>query len=131
MAKAHFIFYVKDQKQSTEFYRKVFARDPDLNVPGMTEFVLTEGAVLGLMPESGIIKLLGRELPDPSVARGTPRSELYLTVDEPQRFHQAALASGARELSPLLERDWGDRAAYCLDPDGHVLVFAERIGKDE
>jgi len=22
-------------------------------------------------------------------------------------------------------RDWGDRAGYCLDPDGHVLAFAE------
>jgi len=36
------------------------------------------------------------------------------------------LKYGAKELSELQERDWGDTAAYCLDADGHVLVFAEK-----
>ena len=33
---------------------------------------------------------------------------------------------GAIELSPLTRRPWGDDAAYCLDPDGHVVAFATR-----
>jgi YD repeat-containing protein len=36
-----------------------------------------------------------------------------------------ALDAGARELSPLLQRDWGHVAAYSLDLDGHVVVFAK------
>jgi hypothetical protein len=32
----------------------------------------------------------------------------------------------AVELSPLAERSWGDQAAYCLDPDSHVIAFAAR-----
>ena len=36
-------------------------------------------------------------------------------------------AVGAVELSGLEKCDWGHRAAYSLDPDGHVLAFAERI----
>ena len=53
-----------------------------------------------------------------------PRAELYLLVDDPAAFHGRALAEGGRELSPLAPREWGHEAAYCLDPDGHVLAFA-------
>ncbi len=37
-----------------------------------------------------------------------------------------AIAAGARELSPLAPRDWGDEAAYFADPDGNVLAVARR-----
>ena len=120
----HFILYVRDQVTSTAFYAKVLAHDPQLNVPGMTEFGLAGGSVLGLMPETGIRRLLGEKLPDPALAAGIPRAELYLLVDDPGACHQRALACGARELSGLAPRDWGHQAAYSLDPDGHVLAFA-------
>lgn len=120
-----FIFYVKDQKRAAAFYRAVLAAEPRLDVPGMTEFDLGGGAVLGLMPEAGIRRLLGPSLPDPGGAAGIPRAELYLVVEDAASFHDRALEAGARELSPLLPRDWGHRAAYSLDPDGHVLAFAE------
>jgi catechol 2,3-dioxygenase-like lactoylglutathione lyase family enzyme len=121
---AHFILYVADQTRSAAFYASVLATEPRLNVPGMSEFLLPGGAILGLMPESGIRKLLGQALPDPSLGRGIPRAELYLLVDDPNAFHLRALACGATELSPLRNRDWGHSAAYTLDPDGHVLAFA-------
>lgn len=121
---SHFILYVADQARSTAFYSNVLFGDPRLNVPGMTEFLLPGGGILGLMPEQGIRNLLGPTLPDPSAARGVPRAELYLVVEEPNAFHQRAIASGAKELSPLLPRSWGHSAAYSLDPDGHVLAFA-------
>jgi catechol 2,3-dioxygenase-like lactoylglutathione lyase family enzyme len=120
------ILYVKDQAASRVFYAIVLGMSPRLDVPGMTEFELCPGCVLGLMPEKGIKKLLP-DMPDPEAGRGIPRAELYLTVREPGLYHARALAAGASELSPLADRDWGDRAAYSLDPDGHVLVFAERI----
>jgi catechol 2,3-dioxygenase-like lactoylglutathione lyase family enzyme len=121
---AHFVLYVADQARSAGFYRAVLGRAPRLDVPGMTEFELPGGAVLGLMPESGIRRLLGAALGDVAVPPGAPRAELYLVCDRPGVFHARALAAGARELSPLLARDWGHEAAYALDPDGHVLGFA-------
>lgn len=124
----HFILYVADQAASTAFYADVLAMKPRLNVPGMTEYEMPGGAVLGLMPESGIRRLLGASLPDPAEARGTPRAELYLLVGDPAPYHARAIAAGAQELSPLLQRDWGHRAAYSLDPDGHVLAFAAAGG---
>ena len=122
--KVHFILYVSDQERSTAFYSDVLGEVPSLNVPGMTEFRLKDSTVLGLMPETGIVHLLGPAILNPALARGIPRSEVYLVVEDPAAFQARAIAAGARELSPLSLRDWGHRAAYCLDPDGHVLAFA-------
>ena len=125
--KAYFILYVSDQERSTSFYSSVLGTPPSLHVSGMTEFKLSDSAVLGLMPETGIIRLLGKAITHPSLAHGVPRSELYLVVENPMAFHERAIASGARELSPLSLRDWGPSVAYSLDPDGHVLAFASSV----
>jgi len=125
MNATHFILYTSNQDASTEFYSRVLGIQPRLYVPGMTEFDLPGGGVLGLMPESGIKRLLGDVIQDPATAAGTPRAELYLVVDDAKVFHDSALSSGAKELSPVLGRDWGHDAGYSLDPDGHVLAFAE------
>lgn len=123
----HTILYVADQKRSTDFYSSVLKMTPTLDVPGMTEFKLSDKHVLGLMPEKGIKKLLGDRLPDPSQANGLPRAEIYFRVDEPELFHQRAVNLGMKELSSIQPRDWGDRAGYVLDPDGHVLAFAASL----
>lgn len=124
--KSHFILYVSDQRKSSVFYQNVLDQEPTLDVDGMTEFTLNDGAVLGLMPEAGIKRLLGEIIKDPKDGRGVPRAELYLLVDEPQSYYERALANGARALSPLKKRTWGDLASYCEDPDGHILAFAKR-----
>jgi len=121
------IFYVKDQKQSALFYEQVFNKKPDLDVPGMTEFKLGDKVSLGLMPEAGIKRILGEALPDPAQASGIPRAELYLSMTDANNYHQRALRAGARELSHLQDRSWGEKAAYSLDPDGHVLAFGQPI----
>jgi uncharacterized protein len=121
---AHFILYVADQGAATAFWRSVLEQSPALEAPGMTEFSLGPGAVLGLMPEAGIRSLLGPALPDPVGAQGHPRAELYLVVEDAGACHGRALTAGAIELSPLKRRSWGDDVAYSLDPDGHVIAFA-------
>ncbi|MFI5398103.1 MAG: VOC family protein [Candidatus Binatia bacterium] len=126
--KAHVILYVSNQKASAAFYTRVLGVKAHLDVPGMTEFRLNEGAILGLMPTASIKRLLGDRLPDPERGAGIPRAELYLLTEDPNSFHQRALVNGARELSALQARDWGHEAAYSLDPDGHVIAFAKEIG---
>jgi uncharacterized glyoxalase superfamily protein PhnB len=123
--RTHFIVYVRDPRAAVAFYRHVLGCEPILSVPGMTEFELADGVVLGLMPESGIMRLLGPRA-DPSRTRGAVRAELYLVVDEPGAVHARALEAGAEELSPLSLRSWGDEVAYSLDADGTVLAFARR-----
>ncbi len=118
-----FILYVLDQERARAFYEAVLGVAPRLHAPGMTEFALPGGAVLGLMPEAGIRRLLP-SLPDPALARGGPRAETYLIVASPRESLALAVAAGATELSPVRPRGWGDDVGYCLDPDGHVLAFA-------
>lgn len=117
------ILYARDQAAAAAFYRVVLGVEPTLDVPGMTELPLAGGARLGLMPEAGIARLLGGAV-DPAAAAGAARAELYLRVGDPAAFLARALAAGARLLSPLEPRDWGDTVAYCQDLDGHVLAFA-------
>lgn len=125
-----FILYVADQERSCSFYQAVLGVKPSLNVPGMTEFPLIGCGRLGLMPEKGIAKLLGDSVPNPALASGIPRSELYLIVDDALVHYRRALSNGAQDVSPFQQRDWGDSAAYCLDLDGHVLAFAERSSSE-
>lgn len=124
--RVNFILYVSDQRASADFYRQVLAAEPIVDVPGMTEFRLGDGVVLGLMPESGINRLLNGAV-DPASAEGVPRAELYLLVDDPAAYHARSLAAGGLELSPLQPRDWGEAAAYSQDLDGHVLAFARPL----
>jgi uncharacterized protein len=123
----HIILYVEDQERSREFYADLLGQTPSLHVPGMTEFRLDSGTVLGLMPSAGIVRLLGGAIRDPREATGVPRAELYLLEPDAPGRHARALAAGARELSPVQRRDWGHRAGYVADPDGHVIAFAETI----
>ena len=121
-----FILYVADQEKSKLFYAKILNKEPVLHVPGMTEFSLGENCILGLMPERGIKRLLGSVLPDPALANGVPRAELYLKVEDPAGYHSRALECGAKPLSGLERRDWGDIVAYVADPDGHIIAFAQK-----
>ena len=120
------ILYVRDQQASAAFYRKIFRKEADLDVPGMTEFILAENVKLGLMPNHGIARILGVKVPHPDEGSGIPRCELYLYADDLSFEYENALKAGARSLSPPALRDWGDTVCYLADPDGHVIAFAEK-----
>lgn len=118
------ILYVPDQELARRFWENLLHAPPRLHVPGMTEFQLPGGLLLGLMPEAGIRRLLpelAKTAPSPA---GPARAELYLVVDDPADWLARALQAGASLLDPPVARDWGDVAGYVLDPWGHVLAFA-------
>ncbi|MBI3259787.1 MAG: lactoylglutathione lyase [Ignavibacteriae bacterium] len=121
------ILYVADQAKSRDFYSAVLQRTPVLDVPGMTEFILSDNLKLGLMPENGIAKILNDKTPHPATGNGIPRCELYLLVDSIEEVFVNALNIGAKEVSAIQNRDWGDRVGYVADPDGHIIAFAARI----
>jgi uncharacterized glyoxalase superfamily protein PhnB len=121
-----FILYVRSQEISKNFYKQLLQKEPRLDVPGMTEFSLTEHAILGLMPEDGIAKILKDHTPHPTKGTGIPRSEIYLYVDDPESYYKRALRAGGKAISEFQERNWGDSVAYCADPDGHILAFSKK-----
>ncbi len=126
MKEIEFILYVADQKRSKEFYEQLLQIKPSLDVPGMTEFFLSENVKLGLMPEDGISKIISDRLPHPSNANGVPRCELYLKVKNAEQYLKRGLELGGKEISKFQIRDWGDSVGYISDLDGHIIAFAEK-----
>ena len=126
MKEIEFILYVADQKRSKEFYEQLLQIKPSLDVPGMTEFSLSENVKLGLMPEEGIAKIISPKLPHPNTANGIPRCELYLKVENAEKYIQRGIQFGGKEISKLQDRDWGDSVGYISDLDGHIIAFAEK-----
>lgn len=120
------ILYVSNQDISRDFYEKLLRKPPDLDVPGMTEFILTDTFKLGLMPNNGIAKIIGEKLPHPDKGLGIPRCELYLRINDVRLEFDNAVKTGAKLISAIADRDWGDTVCYFADPDGHVIAFAER-----
>jgi len=122
----HFILYVADQARSRQLYAALLGIPPRLDVPGMTEFVLPGGAVLGLMPEAGIQRLLPALHVGPSEGA---RAELYLVVPDADGMVLRAQQAGAELLSAMAPRSWGAAVAYLRDPDGHVVAVARRASQ--
>src|SRR5690606_30645682 len=121
------ILYVDNQEASCVFYQKIFRKKQDLNVPGMTEFRLSENSKIGLMPNKGIAKILADKTPHPDNGNGIPRCELYLYVENIEWEYTNAITAGAQLISDIEERTWGDKACYFSDPDGHIIAFAEKL----
>ncbi|MDD2412025.1 MAG: VOC family protein [Bacteroidales bacterium] len=121
------ILYVSDPEASCVFYENIFRQEANLKVPGMTEFNISENCKLGLMPNKNIAKILAGKTPHPDSGSGIPRCELYLYVDNIQLEFDNAIKCGAKLISPIIDRDWGDRVCYFADPDNHIIAFAEKI----
>jgi len=120
------ILYVKDQQKSTDFYQKILRKQADLNVPGMTEFIINDFCKLGLMPNDGIAKIITPTLPNPNLGNGIPRCELYFIVENLQEEYQDIKNLDIKIISEIEERNWNDTAFYFSDLDGHVIAFAEK-----
>ncbi|MCC6866902.1 MAG: lactoylglutathione lyase [Ignavibacteria bacterium] len=121
------ILYVNNQQASADFYTKLFRQNPNLNVPGMTEFKLAENCKLGLMPNNGIAKILSNKTPHPEQGNGIPRCELYFHIENIELEFENAIQIGAKLISPIEERVWGDKVCYFADIDGHIIAFAKKL----
>lgn len=120
-----FILYVSDQERSKEFYSIILEMEPVLHVQGMTEFLLAYNVKLGLMHETGIVRVLEYKIKHPAEAQGIARCELYLkTVDLHQKLEDL-IQKGIVILKTPADMNWGDTVFYLSDPDGHIIAFAE------
>lgn len=121
-----FILYVSNQEQSKLFYQILFNQEPTLDVLGMTEFTLNTYTKIGLMPNDGIAKIISPTLPHPELGNGIPRCELYLTIADLENNFERILKAGAKLISSISLRDWGDNVGYIADFDGHVIALASK-----
>ncbi len=120
------ILAVADLARAVGFYLEAFDWEVRAKAPVYVEFDLGGGRALGLYERKAFARNTGRvprKLPDGAIG-GT---ELYLRCEDVGAAVTRLLKAGARALSGLSTRDWGDEAAYLADPDGNVIVVARRI----
>lgn len=101
-------------ERSRAFYEAVLALDADDTVPSRLYFHCGDVivAVIDWETESG-----GPFHPTPD--------DLYFATDDLDGVHSRADTAGARDVSPIEVRPWGERSFYCLDPDGNRLCFVD------
>lgn len=120
------ILAVRDLERSLAFYRQVFDWRQTVDAPGYAEFELPSGLRVGLYSREGFARNVG-QTPWPVPPAELTSSELYFIDDDPASLSIRLQKAGARELSPLALRDWGDEAAYYADPDGNIIVAARTV----
>ena len=96
------------------FYESVLALDADDTVPSRLYFHC--GDV--------IMALIDWKVEARRPFQSTP-DNLYFATEELDAVHERALAAGARQVSRIEKRPWGERSFYCLDPDGNRLCFVD------
>jgi catechol 2,3-dioxygenase-like lactoylglutathione lyase family enzyme len=103
-----------DIERSREFYQTVLSMAGDDTVPSRLYFHC--GDV--------ILAVIDWEVEAQGPLRPTP-DDMYFATGDLDSVYERALAAGAREVSPIKQRPWGERSFYCLDPDGNRLCFVD------
>lgn len=117
------ILAVSDVRRSVAFYQAALGWQPVLDAGVYVEFALEAGLRFGIYQREGFGRNAG-QVPTAVPDGGLAPTELYLYVDDLPGAVERMSAAGARVLSTVQRRDWGDDAAYFADPDGNVLVLA-------
>ncbi|MGC4116015.1 MAG: VOC family protein [Myxococcales bacterium] len=120
------ILAVGDLARARTFYREAFGWRQPVDVPVYAEFELPGGMRLGLYQREGFARNTG-QAPAVTPPGAISATEIYLHVDDLPAAVARVQAAGAKLLSPMAKRDWGDEAAYFADPDGNVLVVARPV----
>jgi predicted enzyme related to lactoylglutathione lyase len=120
------ILAVDDLAHCVAFYRRVFAWEQTVDVASYAEFSLPWGQRFGLYQREGFGANTGQRPVRIAPGELAP-TELYFHTDDLPAAIGALRDAGARELSALAPRPWGDEAAYFADPAGNVLVVARPL----
>ncbi|MGQ4617135.1 VOC family protein [Nocardia sp. R7R-8] len=116
-----------------DFYKNIFGATERMRMPGPDGRI----AHCELMFGDSVV-MLGDSAPDmdfldPKTVGGTPVN-LYVYVADADAAFTAALAAGARELTPMTDQFYGDRSGAFEDPWGHrwtVATHVEDVPPDE
>jgi predicted enzyme related to lactoylglutathione lyase len=123
----HLVLSVNDVDRAKQFYGDAFGWRPHLEWPGeYAELELPDNDWVGLFREDGYAASVGA--PVEELKRGRyGGAELYVRVDDVEDSIASLRKAGAKSLSPLARRGWGDEAAYFADPDGNIVAVARRV----
>ncbi len=117
------VFAVQDLASSKKFYQDVFGWSINLEVPVLVSFKMSNNHELMLYDKDSFARNTG-QMPVLVPENCISSTELYFHVDDLEGIIKKLEKAGARMLSELAPRDWGDDVAYYADLDGNVLAVA-------
>lgn len=117
------ILAVTDLERAQRFYLHALQAPLVVDAPSYRELALPGGMRLGLYERSGFGRNTG-QTPHPIPEGQLAPVELYFHPPDLPAAAARMSEAGARLLSPLALRPWGDEAVYFADPEGNVLVLA-------
>lgn len=111
---------------AVRFYREAFGWSQTVDVPVYAEFALPGGMRFGVYERQAFGRNTG-QVPAPLSKGQLTSTELYFHVDDLDTAIARLRKAGARELSALAPRPWGDEVAYFADPEGNVIAVARPL----
>jgi uncharacterized glyoxalase superfamily protein PhnB len=120
---------VRDLAASLGFYRDVLGFAVSQTVPPVPPFVFAwlerDGVPLFLNAREGVAD----DLPELAARAPGGTVTLFVVVDDVDGLH-AQVAGRAPVVMPLKTQFYGMREFAVTDPDGHVLIFAQRVAPE-
>ncbi len=116
---ATYVLAVNDLESSSQFYIEKLGFSEDLRVDGWS--FLSRGACKLRIGDCPGIKPMS-EVPDHSWFA-------YLHVRDAKSLFDEILANGVHIWHPLEDKIWGMREFAIVTPDGHRIVFGEKIAR--
>lgn len=113
-------------KRAVRFYTRAFDWPMVVEERDFVKFDLPGGRGLALCSYDAFERYTGQRFSGSPTGKLTG-VEIYLRCDVLAHTIARLAAAGARELTELSPRDWGDEAAYFADPDGNVIAVARPL----
>jgi uncharacterized glyoxalase superfamily protein PhnB len=112
--------------RAIDFYKKALGAQELSRFPGPDGKIMHAEIKIG-----DSVIMLGDEMPDhggkgPKSLGGTPVG-FFVYRDNVDAAWKQAIQAGGKEVMPLIDQFWGDRAGCFEDPFGHKWWLAQRI----
>jgi lactoylglutathione lyase len=120
------VIVVQDLDRALHFYCEVLGM-PLGHRSGSFAQLATGVTRVALFERPAMAATLGRELEAPSP--DAPGFELGFKVEDCDAAYDELVSGGATPAVPPTDRTWGQRTAYVVDPDGHLVELAQDLGR--
>jgi PhnB protein len=119
--------FIAGAAKAIDFYKKAFGAQEKMRFPAPDGTIMYAELQIG-----DSVIMLGDEMPEqgggkgPKSLGGTPVS-FFLYRDNVDAEWKRAIDAGAKEIMPLIDQFWGDRAGCLEDPFGHQWWLAQHV----
>jgi PhnB protein len=112
--------------KAIDFYKKALGAEEIMRFPGPDGRIMHAEIRIG-----DSVIMLGDEMPEqgargPKSIGGTPVS-FFVYRENVDAAWKRAIDAGAKEVMPLIDQFWGDRAGCLVDPFGHKWWLAQHV----